>query len=176
HRVVLCQLLAVAPDGDGLGRAPLGGQDDLLVGVALGVDDGGDALVVEVERAGSPERTVARPHALLAVDADLHCHGGPQPASSLNLRYRAATGSAHAGSGSTVWLVRAQRAPAAMSGSRPAATRAMNAAPSAAPSGTATTSTGRAVQSARACTHSDTRTPPPVATMRLASTPAISMC
>lgn len=44
--------------------------------------------------------------------------------------------------------------------------RARKAAPSAAPSATADTSTGRPVASAMACSHGPTRVPPPVATMR----------
>ena len=59
--------------------------------------------------------------------------------------------------------------------SRPAATRARNAAPSAPPSGTAQTCTGRSVQSASAWTQSSTRVPPPVATMRRAGTGAASI-
>ena len=42
----------------------------------------------------------------------------------------------------------------------------MNAEPSAAPSGTATTSTGSPVASASACIHASERVPPPVATIR----------
>ena len=52
--------------------------------------------------------------------------------------------------------------------SSPAAMRARNAAPSAPPSGTAATCTGRPVASASASTHPSTRVPPPVATMRRA--------
>jgi len=48
--------------------------------------------------------------------------------------------------------------------------RASHAEPSAPPSGTATQSTGMPVQSASACTHSSTRMPPPVATIRRDST------
>ena len=44
-----------------------------------------------------------------------------------------------------------------------------------APSGTADTSTGRPVASAIACIHGCTRVPPPVATMRAADAPLISM-
>src|SRR5207302_7533174 len=65
--LVLGQLLVAAPDRDGLGRAALGGEHDLLLAVALGVDDDGDALVVEIEGGGGPERAVPRSHALVAV-------------------------------------------------------------------------------------------------------------
>ena len=53
----------------------------------------------------------------------------------------------------------------------PGPIRARNAAPSAAPSGTATVSTGSAVASATACIHAVERDPPPVATIRRARTP-----
>jgi hypothetical protein len=95
--------------------------------------------------------------------------------SSANRRYRRSAASAQARSGSTRRSVRAQRAALAVEASRPATTLAKNAAPNAPPSGTATTSTGRFVQSAKACTHSSTRVPPPVATIRFASTEPSSM-
>src|SRR5205807_6334477 len=66
--------LAVPGYGDGLGRAPLGGQDDPLLGLALGVYHDGQALVVEVERRRGPVRAVAGAHAGLAVDRDLQAH------------------------------------------------------------------------------------------------------
>ena len=59
--------------------------------------------------------------------------------------------------------------------SSPAATRPRNAEPSAPPSGTATQSTGSPVPSASAWTHSSTRVPPPVATMRRAGRPLASI-
>src|SRR5262249_43739015 len=71
----LGELLAVLDDRDRLGRAALGGEDDLVLGLRGRVEHDGDAVVVEVEHARRPERAVARAHALLAVDLDLQAHG-----------------------------------------------------------------------------------------------------
>ena len=82
---------------------------------------------------------------------------------------------AQTGSGSTTRSVAAHRAASLIDDSRPTAIRARNAAPSAAPSATADTSTGRPVASAMACIHGSTRVPPPVATTRDTGTPLSSM-
>src|SRR5205823_547195 len=100
--------------------------------------------------------------------------GGP-PLRSRKTSYRSPAGPTQRGSGSTRWLVRAQRAASAVDDSIPAATRARNAAPRAPPSGTATTSTGSAVQSARAWIQARSRVPPPVATILRTGTPPRSM-
>ena len=75
----------------------------------------------------------------------------------------AATQPGRARSGVPAWP---RQAAASKSDSSPAAIRARNAAPSAAPSGTATVSTGSPVASATACIHGTDRDPPPVATIR----------
>src|SRR5262245_57790567 len=64
-------LFAVLEDGDGLGGAALRGEDDLLLGCAVRIGDDRDAVVVEVEHAGRPERAVPGAHADLAVDPNL---------------------------------------------------------------------------------------------------------
>src|SRR4051812_47315515 len=80
--VCLHDLLAVANDGDGLRRAALRGEDDLVLGSAFGVGDDRDAVLVEVEDPRRPERAVPRAHADLSVDLDLEhpptLPGGPQ--------------------------------------------------------------------------------------------------
>ena len=66
----------------------------------------------------------------------------------------------------------AHRAASAIDDSRPTAIRLRKAAPSAAPSATPDTSTGRPVASAMARSHGSTRVPPPAATMRDSVHPA----
>src|SRR3712207_6023872 len=74
-------------DGDRVHRAVLGGQADGLLGVAVGVDHDGDALVVVVEDAAGPHRAVAGRHAPVPVHFDAQTHGaetrqGPWPPSA----------------------------------------------------------------------------------------------
>src|SRR6476646_10209628 len=58
-------------------RATLPGEDDLVLGLALGVRHDRYAVVVEIEHAGRPERAVPRPHADLTVDLDRQRHHAP---------------------------------------------------------------------------------------------------
>ena len=94
---------------------------------------------------------------------------------SLNFSKRASAARTQAGSGSIVRPTADQRVESSSDVSSPAARRAKYAAPSAAPSGTATVSTGRLVASATAAIHAVTREPPPLATMRVGLTPARSI-
>src|SRR4029453_4734750 len=48
-------LLAVLDDRDRLWGAPLAGEDDLVLGLCVGIDHDRDAVVVEVEHAWRPE-------------------------------------------------------------------------------------------------------------------------
>src|SRR4029079_9628599 len=61
---------SVLHDRDGLGRAAVDRELDLVGRVTVGVDDDRDADVVEVEHTRGPEPAVARAHAFLAVDLD----------------------------------------------------------------------------------------------------------
>ena len=88
---------------------------------------------------------------------------GPRPRTARSAVEAAA---AHAGSGSILRPARAHPPAASNEVSSPAAIRARKAAPRAAPSGTATVSTGSPVASATACIHGTDRDPPPVAMIR----------
>jgi hypothetical protein len=57
-------------DADGPRRATVGRHPDGVLVVADRVDDHGQTLVVEVERARSPEQAVPRPHTPVTVDLD----------------------------------------------------------------------------------------------------------
>ncbi len=91
--------------------------------------------------------------------------GGPAPRTARSAR---GGGRGPGRVGSIRRPARAQPPAASNEVSSPAAIRARKAAPRAAPSDTATVSTGRPVASATACIHGSDRDPPPVATIRRA--------
>ena len=66
--------LTIARDLDRLGWTRLRRLDDDFFGLGAGVDDRGNALLVEREHTGRVEGAVARSHALVAIDGDLDRH------------------------------------------------------------------------------------------------------
>jgi len=68
------QRFTIAPDGDGAGRTPARGRQDVLFSGGRGVEHHGDVVAVQLERTGRGVDAVAGADAHVAVDLDLDGH------------------------------------------------------------------------------------------------------